>query len=155
MERCFLLATHLQLVADALQMDTVSGRGLRSEGFVGGDDLIHWRGRRLGFQQTHVSRITCFEPPTFFQDTMERGRFRRFEHDHHFSQVGDHTLMIDYVRFSLPLGLVGRLAGKQIVLPHVVKLVRGRLQMLKRIAESEAWREYLPAEPAAAAGVGQ
>ena len=74
---------------------------------------------------------------------MERGRFKRFQHDHQFSEVDGHTLMVDYVRFSMPLGLAGKMVGRHVVIPHVVKLLRTRLMLLKRIAESEEWRQYL------------
>jgi hypothetical protein len=51
--------------------------------------------------------------------------------------------MVDYVRFSLPMGLAGRLVGRQIVVPHVVKLLRRRLLLLRRLAEGDGWRQYL------------
>lgn len=57
--------------------------------------------------------------------------------------------MLDHVRFSMPLGLAGRLVGRQIVLPHVVKLVRARLLLVKRMAESDEWQRYLSAETCA------
>jgi len=74
---------------------------------------------------------------------MERGRFKRFQHDHQFSEVDGHTLMVDYVRFSLPLGVAGRMVGRQVVMPHVVKLLRTRLRLLKSLAEGEEWRQYI------------
>ena len=144
LERCFQLATHLGLVSDVLQMEAQQGEGLRTAGLVKGGDRIHWYGRKWGVPHRHVSRITRFEPD-FFQDVMEQGRFKRFEHDHHFTTVGEHTVMRDYVRFSMPFGVLGRLVGKYVVLPHVVRLLRMRLMLLKRIAESDDWRRYLAA----------
>lgn len=147
-ERCFRLATNLALVADVLEMRTVAHKGFRTEGFVQEGDRVRWEGWKFGLPALHVSHISRFEPPGFFQDTMVQGRFKYFQHDHNFTRVGDHTLMLDYVRFSMPLGIAGRLAGRQIVMPHVVKLLRTRLTLLKRIAESDEWRRYLPDEGA-------
>jgi ligand-binding SRPBCC domain-containing protein len=143
LERCFQLSTHLKLVAEALEMEMVPRDGFKTEGLVQGGDRINWYGWKFGLPHIHVSHIAKFQPPAYFQDTMEQGRFRRFEHDHHFSTVGAHTLIVDSVRFSMPLGPAGRLVGKYIVMPHVRKLLRTRLMMLKRIAESEEWKDYL------------
>jgi len=142
-ERCFQLATHLQLVSDVLGMKAVERNGARSEGLVAGGDRVVWYGWKFGLPHMHESVISRYDPPIFFQDTMERGRFKRFQHDHQFNEVGGHTLMVDYVRFSLPMGLAGRLVGRQIVVPHVVKLLRTRLLLLRRLAEGEGWRQYL------------
>jgi len=142
-ERCFRLSTHLGPTADVVEMKTVSREGARTEGLVGAGDRVVWYGWKFGLPHVHESKITAFDPPHFFKDTMERGRFRRFEHEHHFSEVDGHTLMLDYVRFSMPLGLVGRMVGRQVVMPHMVKLLRKRLMLLKRIAESDEWHKYL------------
>jgi hypothetical protein len=142
-ERCFQLATHLELVADVLGMKTLKQGGTRFEGLVEGGDHVVWYGWKFGLPHMHESVISRYESPTFFQDTMKRGRFKRFQHDHQFSEVDGHTLMVDYVRFSMPLGFAGRMVGRQIVVPHVAKLLRTRLQLLKRIAEGEEWRQYL------------
>jgi len=143
-ERCFRLSTNLELVADVLNMEPQPQKGFKASGLVEGGDRINWYGWKFGLPHVHVSRITRFEAPGFFQDTMERGRFKRFEHDHEFTQVGDHTLMIDYIRFAMPMGPLGKLVGKYIVLPHVVQLLRSRLAVLKRIAESEEeWKRYI------------
>ena len=142
-ERCFQLATHLTLVADVLGMKPVEGRGTRSEGMVARGDRVVWYGWKFGLPHMHESVISRYEAPAFFQDTMERGRFKRFQHDHQFSEVDGHTLMVDYVRFSLPLGVAGRMVGRQVVMPHVVKLLRTRLRLLKSLAEGEEWRQYI------------
>lgn len=143
MDRCFQLSTNLQLVADVLAMEPQPDKGFKAAGMIESGDRINWYGWKFGLPHVHVSHITRFERPAFFQDSMERGRFKRFEHDHQFTQVGDHTLMVDYIRFSMPMGFLGRLVGKYVVLPHMVKLLRTRLAILKRIAEGEEWRKYI------------
>jgi ligand-binding SRPBCC domain-containing protein len=75
---------------------------------------------------------------------MVAGRFKSFQHDHEFTEIGGQVLLKDTVRFSLPLGLAGRLVGKYIMIPHIRNLMRRRFQLLKRIAESDEWRNYLP-----------
>ena len=91
----------------------------------------------------HETLITAYDCPVFFQDTMGRGRFRSFHHDHHFQEVGGQTLLWDVVSFSLPLGAPGRWVGKAVVVPHVLDLMARRFELIKRLAEGEGWRRYL------------
>ena len=139
-ERCFLLATDIGLVQQTLGMRPMAGK---TAGRVVGGDRIVWRGRLLGLPQMYESLITRYERPAFFQDTMVRGRFRRFQHDHQFIEIDGQTLLIDRMRFSLPLGVLGRIAGRRLLVPYIAKWLRRRLTRLKHVAESEEWRTYL------------
>ena len=143
LERCFLLSTSLKLVERGLGMRPMRGDGLRAEGLVLGGDRVRWQGWKFGMPQYHVSLISEFEPPRYFQDRMIAGRFRTFQHDHEFTEIGGQVLMKDTVRFSLPLGFAGRLVGKNILVPHIRALIRQRFLLLKQVAESDEWRKYL------------
>ena len=55
----------------------------------------------------HTSRITQYEPPTFFQDVMTAGLFKSFEHNHRFQRQDGETVMRDELRFAAPLGVLG------------------------------------------------
>ena len=46
------------------------------------DDEVTWRARHFGVWQTLSSRITQFDPPHHFRDSMVHGAFKRFDHDH-------------------------------------------------------------------------
>ena len=145
LDRVFLLSCSLAIVERELGMHPVAGKGSsRNAGLVVGGDSIRWEGWQLGFWNYHVSVISAYEPYEFFQDTMTDGRFRFFQHDHYFIEIGGQVLLKDTVRFSLPFGWPGRLVGKKILVPHITGLLRRRFDLLKRIAESQEWREYLP-----------
>jgi ligand-binding SRPBCC domain-containing protein len=104
-----------------------------------------WRGWKFGLPQHHESLIDGFDPPRYFRDRMLAGRFAAFAHDHFFDDRGEGRVrMRDEVRFTMPAGVAGALAGKLFLVPHVRRLLRRRLAGLKRIAESEQWRRYLP-----------
>lgn len=139
-ERCFLLSTSIALVQKIIGLTPVEGKttGL----IVMGDQLV-WRGWKFGVPAMHETLITKYDRPYFFQDTMGRGRFQNFQHDHQFQEVDGQTLMVDVVRFSLPLGLVGQMVGKAVVVPHVLGLMRHRFELLKRTAEGSDWEKYL------------
>jgi len=145
LERVFLLSCSLAVVERELRMHPVAGPdSTRTDGLATAGDRIRWEGWQLGFWNYHVSLISAYRPHEFFQDTMVAGRFRSFQHDHEFTQIGGQVLLKDTVRFSLPFGWLGRLAGKYILAPHIARLLQRRFALLKRIAESAEWRTYLP-----------
>jgi ligand-binding SRPBCC domain-containing protein len=139
-DRCFLLSTSIELVAPILGFKAVSGK---TSGLVVMGDQLVWRGWKFGLPQMHETLITAYDRPAFFQDTMGRGRFAAFQHDHHFDVVDGKTLMRDEVRFSLPLGPAGWAVGRVIMVPHVASLLKRRFAMLKRIAEGGEWSRYV------------
>jgi ligand-binding SRPBCC domain-containing protein len=140
-ERCFLLSTSIELVAETLRMKPLSGR---RNGLIEPGDEVLWAGWKFGLPQMHESRITGYGRPDYFQDTMARGRFRFFQHDHHFAEIGGHTLLQDKVRFSLPLGFVGAVVAQHVMVPYIATLLRKRFFLLKRLAEGDGWKKYLP-----------
>jgi ligand-binding SRPBCC domain-containing protein len=117
-------------------------------GLIEPNDQVTWYGWKFGLPQLHESLVTAYERPEFFQDTMRRGKFKRFQHDHSFAKLNTLTVMNDKVRFSLRLGLAGDVVAKHLMVPYIAQLIRRRLRLLKRIAESEEWRTYLPDEAA-------
>lgn len=144
-DRCFLLSTHVGLAALALGLQPVAGK---TAGTAGPGDTVVLGGWRFGLPYRHESVITRYERPGFFQDTMVRGRFRKYQCDHLFVEIDGQTLVIDKLRFSMPLGWVGRKIAKKLVVPTITKLLRRRLEILRQVAESNQWRQYLAEESA-------
>ncbi len=151
-DRCFLLSTSIPLVARILGMTPVEGK---QTGLVVDGDRVLWRGIKFGFPQFHETLITCYERPSFFQDSMASGRFKSFHHDHHFQVIAGHTHVYDVVRFSLPFGPLGKLVAKQIVIPHILRLLRERHRMIKRIAEGDDWKQYLEGTTVVTSGISR
>ncbi len=149
-ERCFLLSTSIEVVQRTLGLHPVAAESRKSSGFIATGDQLVWRGWTFGLPQMHETLITAYEPPLHFQDTMGRGRFAHFQHDHRFTHLSadvngdEHTLLEDEVRFNLPLGIPGHLVGRLLRVPHIRGLLHRRFELLKRLAEGEEWREYLP-----------
>lgn len=75
---------------------------------------------------------------------MVRGMFQRFSHDHYFETKNDLTVMSDVMEFQAPFGFVGRLAEKMALREHLRSLLEKRNYCIKRVAESDEWKKYLP-----------
>jgi ligand-binding SRPBCC domain-containing protein len=144
-ERCFLLSTHLAIVRADLGMHPVSSaKNSRTTGLVHNADTIRWRGWKFGLPQFHESLIEAFDPPHFFRDRMIAGRFHTFEHDHAFEDLGNgETRLTDELRFTMPFGRLGELAGAVLLTPHIYNLMRRRFHRIRHIAESDDWQKYL------------
>jgi ligand-binding SRPBCC domain-containing protein len=139
-DRCFLLSTSIDIVAQTLHMTPVAGQ---TSGLIVNGSRVMWRGWKFGLPARHETLITGYDRPVFFQDTMASGMFREFQHDHRFQDIDGHTLLIDVVRFSLPFGPLSRPIAKGIVIPHILATMQNRFQLLKRIAEGPDWEQYL------------
>jgi ligand-binding SRPBCC domain-containing protein len=143
-ERCFLLSTNVELVGRTYGMKPIEGK---TKGLIEADDKLLWAGWKFGFPQMHESVISQYEKPSFFQDTMTRGRFKRYQHDHYFYEMDGRTVLNDKIRFTMPLGPVGRVVGQFVLVPYLSRRLRRRLVLLRRVAESrKEWQKYLPEE---------
>jgi ligand-binding SRPBCC domain-containing protein len=145
LDRCFALSTSIDVVALTLAMRPVEGK---LHGMIQPGDQLLWRGWKFGLPQMHETLITAFEAPgpqnhAFFQDTMGRGRFAAFQHDHHFLDTQTGTQLQDELRFSMPLGWAGDAVGALVMVPHIRGLLRRRFALLKRLAEGDEWKHYL------------
>ena len=147
-DRCFLLSTSIDIVQQTLRMTPVSGQ---MSGLIVNGSRLTWRGWKFGMPVKHETLITGYDRPSFFQDTMASGMFKQFQHDHRFQEIDGQTLLVDVVRFSLPLGPIGKLMAKNVVIPHVLATMVERFTLLKRLAEGDGWERYVVHAPNAAA----
>ena len=77
--------------------------------------LIEYRLRLRGLPIRWLTRIEDWQPGERFSDLQLRGPYRHWHHTHTFSARDGGTVMRDVVRYSLPLGPLGRLARAAIV----------------------------------------
>ena len=104
---------------------------------------VTWRARHFGVWQYLTSRITAFERPAHFRDSLVRGIFRRFDHDHFFTATGGGTVMRDVFDFQSPLGILGRIADRLFLVRYMTRLLATRNTLIKTIAESDQWQRYI------------
>ena len=73
--------------------------------------LIDYRLKLHGVPLRWRTRIDVWEPPVRFVDVQVRGPYALWEHTHTFERDGDHAVLIgDRIRYSIPLGPLGRIA---------------------------------------------
>ena len=122
----------------------VSGR---RSGLLELGESVTWEARHFGVKQQLTVKMTALDRPRMFEDEMVRGAFSSMRHRHRFEPDGDGTMMSDEFSFSAPLGIMGRIAERIFLTGYMRRFLAERNQVLKKMAESDVWRAYLPQEP--------
>lgn len=147
MERCFDLTRSVEVhLAGNIHWgeSAIAVSGVTS-GLIGLGQCVTWRARHFGYWHQLTAEITAMSRPTYFQDTMVRGAFRSMSHDHYFRSLSQsETEMRDVFRFAAPLGILGRLVEMAVLRGYMQALLGERNAAIREIAESSAWRHYLP-----------
>jgi hypothetical protein len=145
-DRCFDLARSVEvhLLSNIHSGEQAVALGGVTSGLVGLSEQVTWRAKHFGVWQTLTSKTTAMERPRFFQVTMTQGIFRFMQADHLFRTVaGDMTEMRDDFRIAAPLPVLGPIAEVLFLRRYMLALLRERNAVIKRVAESSEWQQYL------------
>lgn len=138
-ERCFDLARDLDLHLRSMQRSGEQAVAGKTSGLIGFGEEVTWRAKHFGLWHQHSSRITAFDFPRHFRDSMVQGRFRRFEHDHFFETTSPGvTSMRDVVDFASPLGFVGAAVDALFMRAYLSRLILLRNRIIREAAEARA-----------------
>jgi ligand-binding SRPBCC domain-containing protein len=145
-ERVFDLSRSIDLhthSASATRERAIAGI---TTGLIGLGEQVTWRAKHLGLWQTLTVRITAFERPHHFVDTMQQGTFRRMEHHHFFEPSATGTTMRDTFAFESPYGILGHAANRLFLTRYMRAFLVERNRVIKATAESDDWKRYISAD---------
>ncbi len=114
-----------------------------AEGLLALDDEVTWEAVHLGVRQRLTARVTRFERPRYFRDSMVKGAFRRFDHDHEFEAQGEGTKVRERFDFNAPWGPIGVFAERLFLTRYMRQFLKRRAGAIKAVAESDDWSRYL------------
>ena len=132
---CFDLARDVELHPRSLAHTGERAVAGRTTGRIGPGEQVTWRARHFGCWHEHTARITVFDAPHHFRDTMVRGRFALFEHDHFFAPGPAGTCMRDVLVFRSPCGWLGRIADRVVLRGYLTRLLARRNTAIRLAAE--------------------
>jgi len=135
-ERCFDASRDIDLHQKSLAHTGETAVGGRTSGLIELGEEVTWEGRHFGVKQRFTSKITAFDRPGHFQDSMRRGAFQSFIHDHFYLPSGEGTIMKDVLIFSAPLGVLGRIAEALVLRGYMRRLLVRRAAILKEAVET-------------------
>jgi ligand-binding SRPBCC domain-containing protein len=142
-ERVFDLSRCIDLHTESMDCHREVPIAGVTHGLIGLDEEVTWRATHFGVRQNLTSRITAFTRPTHFRDSMVRGAFARFDHDHYFEAHGTRTLMVDVFDFTAPWGWLGGAISNSFLVRYMRKLLERKNRTIKEVAESERWALFL------------
>jgi ligand-binding SRPBCC domain-containing protein len=146
---CFDLARSVEvhLAGNTHFGETAVATGGVTSGLLSLGQRVTWQARHFWMRQRLTGEITAMQPPMYFQDTMITGAFQLMNHDHFFRALSaGRTEMRDVFRFAAPFPILGRIAEALVLKRYMRALLRERNAVIKEVAESGRWREYLPSE---------
>jgi ligand-binding SRPBCC domain-containing protein len=108
-----------------------------TSGVIAFGETVTWRGKHFGVYLHHKSKITEMEYPVYFVDEMEQGHFKSFRHEHTFVSNEETTVMIDYLEYETPLGIIGKGFDKWLLEKHLTQFLLKRNKALKKLAENQ------------------
>lgn len=144
--RCFDLARSVDAHVQTTGATGERAVGGKTSGLLELGDEVTWRARHFGIWQALTSRITAYDRPHHFRDSMVRGAFARFDHDHYFDPVDGGTLLRDVFDYDAPFGVFGWLAEEFFVSAYMRRFLLARLCELKTLAESTAWQRFVASD---------
>jgi ligand-binding SRPBCC domain-containing protein len=142
-ERVFDLSRSIEAHQDSAEGTQERAVAGVTSGLVALNDEVTWEARHFGCTQKLTIRVTVFDRPQHFQDIRISGAFKQMVHDHEFLSHPGGTLMIDHFEFQSPLGLFGKVFDHFFLTAHMRRFLLRRNSVLKRLAESQAWINYL------------
>lgn len=142
-DRVFDLSRSIDLHAKSASSTSERAIGGVTSGLIGPNQEVTWRAKHFGVWHTLTVRVTEFDRPNHFRDIMTRGAFKRMEHDHFFHPHDGGTVMRDVFAYESPFGIFGRLADLLVLEEHLRHFLKQRNEVIKKIAESTKWNEYL------------
>ena len=137
-EECFDAARSIDLHLESMGKTGERAVAGRTSGLIGAGESVTWEATHFGVRQRMTSRITQFDRPSHFQDTMTRGPFASFVHDHFFVSGPGGTLVRDVVNFRSPFGPLGRLVDRLIMSRYLERLLADRQRAIRGAAEGGA-----------------
>ena len=143
-ERCFDLSRSIEVHLLGTEQTGEQAVGGVTTGLIGLGEFVRWRATHLGVKQHLASRITAYDRPTYFQDTMIEGAFRSMQHDHFFKALApDRTEMMDRFVFAAPLPVLGLIAEKLVLRRYMHNLLIHRNEIVKQVAQSDKWKNFI------------
>jgi ligand-binding SRPBCC domain-containing protein len=152
-EICFDMARDIDLHVKSTPGTDERAVGGITSGLMGLGQEVTWEATHFGLTRTThslcafafaerlTSRITVFDRPYHFRDSLVSGAFSRFDHDHYFLLEGRGTVMRDVFDYGSPFGWFGRFADILFLRSYMARLLTRRARIIKLAAEATAtWR---------------
>lgn len=115
----------------------------RSSGLIEYGETVTWRAKHFGISQLLKVKITKFDRPYSFRDTMLKGAFKRFDHDHIFESSNGVVKMTDIFDYDSPLMFLGKIFDALVLENYMREFSIQRNNEIKKALENGEWKKFL------------
>ena len=141
--RCFDLVRSIDFHEAAARSIDGAAIGGKTSGLATKGDSTQWRATFFGLKFRLTTQIDQFAPPGMFREVMTRGLFKSFSHTYRLSIDGQHTVLEDQFEFASPLGVLGQVIDRYVLLKPMRRAQTERLEAIKSALESGSAEDYL------------
>jgi ligand-binding SRPBCC domain-containing protein len=142
-EVVFDLSRHIGLHKISQQSHQEEAINGTTSGLINEGDFVTWKAKHLFKIRFLKIRITKMQFSSFFEDVMEKGDFKKFEHKHYFKPAQNGTIVIDELSFESPYGIAGKIFNQLFLTNYLKGLLQQRNKVIKEYAESKKWEALL------------
>jgi ligand-binding SRPBCC domain-containing protein len=115
----------------------------RTSGLINIGETVTWRAKHFNISQKLSVKITKFNRPYSFRDTMIKGAFKRFDHDHIFEQRNGFVKLIDIFDYNSPLFIIGKIFDYFVLEDYMRNFSIQRNNDIKNALESNEWKRFI------------
>ena len=123
LERVFDLACSIDLHTETMSKLKEKAVAGRTSDLINIGETVAWEATHFGVKQRLTSKITILYRPVHFRDSIVKGAFTRFNHDHFFEKSNSGILMKDVFDYSSPLGMLGNIADALFLKKYMTKML--------------------------------
>lgn len=102
---------------------------------LGLGDEVTFRARHFGVPFRMTARVVALERPGRIVDEQVRGPFCSLRHEHMFVAEGEETVLTDRLTIRAPLGSLGSVVARYVLVPHLRRVLEVRAAHLRAVLE--------------------
>lgn len=141
-EVCFDLSLNIDIHMLSTKHTNERAVSGKTSGLINEGEYVTWEAVHFGIRQQLTTYIEKVDRPFYFTDRMVKGAFSSFYHEHIYKATTTGTLMIDKFSYEVPYGIAGKLFDKLVLNRYMTRLLTGRNNVIKQIAESDDWPRF-------------
>jgi ligand-binding SRPBCC domain-containing protein len=142
-ERVFDLARSIDFhIFTQSRHNEVAVSGVTS-GLISAGETVTWRAKHLGFFQYLTVKITVFDRPHHLRDSLVKGAFKRFDHDHLLESKGSKTIVTNVFDYTSPFSFLGRMVDAVYLKRYMTDFFISKQKLMKNALESDQWKKYI------------
>jgi ligand-binding SRPBCC domain-containing protein len=142
-ERVFDLCRSISMHKISLQHTNENAINGITSGLLQLGESVTWEASHFGKKRIMVMKITEMEFPNQFVEEQTHGFFKSFKQQHFFKPIENGTILIDYIDYEMPYGIIGFVLNTLMFENYLKELLIKRNNFIKKYAETELWKALM------------